>query len=317
MNDWKGMSVVLLGAGSAVPDPVRGNPSQAVVIDGEVIVVDCGERATVNLVRAGINPLDVNYLFITHLHWDHMVDYNYLLFSTWNCGKSTPIKVYGPVGTKRMSDGMLEAHHIDVEFVKRYIAQLPDHITNRPLPDPPVQVEEIHEGTIVETDKFKVTSREVVHLQPLGFERSSYAYRIDSEYGSAAFSGDTEPCDAMVELSKDVDVLVHECTFLEDILDYRQNTEGKKGAEKVAWTGHTGPRGAGYIAKRAGAKKLVLTHLGPYDSPPAAIEMASMYYGPRRGPQIWSQILGEAKENFEGPIVIGEDAMVISVNVED
>ena len=38
MNDWKGMKVVLLGAGSAVPDPVRGNPSQAVVIDGEVMV---------------------------------------------------------------------------------------------------------------------------------------------------------------------------------------------------------------------------------------------------------------------------------------
>ena len=84
MTNWKGMNVVLLGSGSAVPDPVRGNPSQAVVIDGEVLVVDCGERATVNLVRAGINPLDVNYLFITHLHWDHMVDYNYLLFTTWN-----------------------------------------------------------------------------------------------------------------------------------------------------------------------------------------------------------------------------------------
>ncbi len=85
-----------------------------------------------------------------------------------------------------------------------YIAQLPDHIIDRPSPEPPVLVKEIDEGTIVETDKFKVTAREVVHLQPLGFERSSYGYRIDSEYGSAAFSGDTEPCDAMVELSKDV-----------------------------------------------------------------------------------------------------------------
>ena len=314
MTNWQGMKVVLLGSGSAVPDPVRGNPSQAVVIDGEVLVVDCGERATVNLVRAGINPLDVNYLFLTHLHWDHMVDYNYLLFTTWNCGKSTPINVFGPVGTKRMADGMLEAHHIDVEFIKRYIAQLPDHITHRPKPEPPVLVKEIDEGTIVETDKFKVTAREVVHLQPLGFERSSYAYRIDSEYGSAAFSGDTEPCDAMVELSKDVDILVHECTFLEEILDFREKSEGKKEGKKVAWTGHTGPRGAGRIAKLAGAKKLALTHLGPYDSTPAAIEMASMYYGPRRGPEIWSKILGEAKEEFDGPIVIGEDAMVLPVS---
>ena len=80
------------------------------------------------------------------MHWDHIVDFNYLLFSTWNCGKSTPIRIFGPTGTKRMCDGMLEAHHIDVEFVKRYIEQLPDHITNRPQPEPPIEVEEIPRG---------------------------------------------------------------------------------------------------------------------------------------------------------------------------
>ena len=69
----------------------------------------------------------------------------------------------------------------------------------------------------------------------------------------------------------------------------------------------------GIIPPKSG-KKLVLTHLGPYDSPPAAIEMASMYYGERRGPEIWSQIIGEAKETFPGPVIIGEDAMVIPVN---
>jgi ribonuclease BN (tRNA processing enzyme) len=98
-----------------------------------------------------------------------------------------------------------------------------------------------------------------------------------------------------------VDVLVHECTFLEEVMEYRE------------MRGHTGPRGAGGVARRAGAKKLVLTHLGPYDSHPAAVEMASMYYGPRRGPEIWSKILADAKSEFDGPIVIGEDAMVFDL----
>ena len=99
--------------------------------------------------------------------------------------------------------------------------------------------------------------------------------------------------------------------------DYELGVPGvrhQKEGKKVAWTGHTGPRGAGRIAKLAGAKKLALTHLGPYDSTPAAIDMASMYYGPRRGPEIWSKILGEAKEEFDGPIVIGEDAMVLPIS---
>ena len=70
------MKVVVVGSGSALPDPSRGNPSQAVVVDGEVLLFDCGERATVNLVRAGINPMNVDHVFLTHLHWDHMVDIN-------------------------------------------------------------------------------------------------------------------------------------------------------------------------------------------------------------------------------------------------
>lgn len=58
----------------------------------------------------------------------------------------------------------------------------------------------------------------------------------------------------MIELAKDVDLLIHECTFLEEII-----------TERDCWTGHSGPKGAGRVAQRAGAKKLVLTHLGPYD----------------------------------------------------
>ena len=117
MKFESGMQVVIVGSGSALPDPVRGNPSQAVVIDGEVLLFDCGERATVNLTLSGINPVDVDTLFLTHLHWDHMVDYNYLLMTTWNSGKDNTLNVYGPPGTQEMHDAFLKAHAVDVEFV--------------------------------------------------------------------------------------------------------------------------------------------------------------------------------------------------------
>ena len=56
------MRLAILGSGSAVPDPERGNPSQAIIIDNTTLLFDCWERTTVNLIRAGINPLDVDVL---------------------------------------------------------------------------------------------------------------------------------------------------------------------------------------------------------------------------------------------------------------
>jgi ribonuclease Z len=273
------------------------------VVDGEVLLFDCGERATVNLIRAGINPIEVDHLFFTHLHWDHIVDFGYLVMTTWNCGRSRTLKVYGPPGTRRMTDHMLAMHEVDVEFVGRFLASLPAHITARPQPEPPLEVFEIGEGTVLETGSFKVSACEVVHINRL-MDHACFAFRVDSAYGSVAISGDTEPCDAMVELAHGVDLLIHECTFLEDVIAQRE------------MRGHSGPRGAGRVAKRAGARKLVLTHLGPYDSLQPAVDMASMYYGPRRGPEIWSTILRDAMAEYEGPVILAEDAMSLAIGLE-
>ena len=306
MKFKSGMQVVIVGSGSALRDPVRANPSQAVVIDGEVLLFDCGERATVNLTLAGINPIDVDTLFLTHLHWDHMVDYNYLLMTTWNSGKDNTLNVYGPPGTQEMHDAFLKAHAVDVEFVRVFVESLPDHITERPKPVPDVKIHGLQEGVVLETDSYRVIALEVQHLNLLGFEHSSWGFRVESDYGTVALSGDTVPCDAIVELAKDVDLLVHEATFLDEIIAQRA----------PAWTGHSGPTDVGRTAQLAGARKVVLTHLGPYDSVPKAVEMASMYYGPRQGPQIWSKILSDTASQYDGPIVIGEDAMVFEIGAK-
>lgn len=297
------MQVAILGSGSAVPDPVRGNPAAAVVCGDDVLMFDCGERATVNLVKAGISPLDVSNLFFTHLHWDHIADFNYLLMTVWNCGKEDPLVVWGPEGTEKMVAAFLEAHSVDVEFVRRFVESLPDHITERPRLEPLLDVRGVSPGLVLETDRCRVTATEVEHLNLLGFSGADWAYRVDTEQGSVAFSGDTVPCDAMAELAADVDILVHEATFLDEIIEERA----------PAWTGHSGPRGAGEIAARAGAKQLVLTHLGPYDSAPKAIEMASLYYGEKRGPAVWSKIIADAATAYDGPIVVAEDGMVFEL----
>lgn len=296
----KGMKAVILGSGSAVPDPDRGNPSQAVIVDDDVLLFDCGERTTVNLVKAGINPNNVKHLFLTHLHWDHMSEFGYLVMTTWNCGRRHTLKVFGPEGTEAMAQSSIHGvHKADFDFVRAYIKKLPAHITNKPSDDPAVETKDIDVGFVLETDNFRVIAGKVEHHQRVGMP--SVGYRVESKYGVVAISGDTSPCEGMIDLAKGADVLIHDTAFLDEIIEQRK-----------MWS-HSGPSGAARVAKAAGVKKLVLTHLGPYTSMPAAIEMGSMYYGGRRGPEIWDEIVACAKKIYDGPVVLATDALVIDV----
>jgi ribonuclease Z len=294
------MTLAILGSGSAVPDPVRGNPSQAVTIDQTTLLFDCGERTTVNLVSAGINPLDVDALFFTHLHWDHISDFGFFAISSWNCGRRRELPIFGPPGTAAMVEASLYGvHRCDVEYLQRYVRALPDHITDRPSVDPPFRVHEMDVGWRWERDGFQVIAGAVEHHQRLGVP--SIGYRIESKHGVVALSGDTAPCEEVVELARDADILVHDCAFLDEIIEARE-----------MWS-HSGPTGAGKVAAAANVKTLVLTHLGPYTSPEPSISMASMYYGEGWGPEIWEQIVRKAEAQFGGEVILGRDALVLEV----
>jgi ribonuclease Z len=296
----RGLKLAILGSGSAVPDPDRGNPSQALLIDDEVILFDCGERTTVNLVRAGINPLSVDELFFTHLHWDHIADFGYFMLTTWNCGRKLPVSIYGPAGTRAMVDASIfGVHAADVDFVRAYVAALPPHVTDRPAPEPSFEVTEIELGFRRETATSRILTGSVEHHQRLGMP--SLGYRIESEHGIVALTGDTGPSDGVVELARGADVLVHDCAFLEEIISARG-----------MWS-HSGPATAGRHAEAAGVKTLVLTHLGPYTSAQPAVDMASMYYGERRSPEIRDEIVREARNHFSGEVVLASDGLVLDI----
>jgi ribonuclease Z len=294
------MRLAILGSGSAVPDPERGNPSQAVLVDGEILLFDCGERTTVNLVRAGINPLDLDYLFFTHLHWDHISDFGYLMVSTWNCGRRRNLPIVGPAGTAAMAEASIfGVHRADVEYTRAYAHALPPHVWERPAEAPAYTVEEIEPGWRLATGAWTVRAGRVEHHQRLGMP--SVGFRVESEHGVVVMTGDTAPCDDVVELARGADVLVHDCAFLEETIE-----------ERGMWS-HSSPSGAGATAEAAGVKVLVLTHLGPYTSPQPAIEMAAQYYGGRRGPEIWDEIVARARSRFSGKVVLASDALVLDV----
>ena len=120
------LQVVLLGTGSPIPDPNRAGPATLVRANGVDLLVDCGRGVLMRLAGAGVLPMMLGGLLITHMHSDHVTDLNDVITTRWAMSFApNPLTVVGPPGTARLIDDtmdMLEhdfgyriAHHDDLE----------------------------------------------------------------------------------------------------------------------------------------------------------------------------------------------------------
>jgi len=301
------MYAVITGSGSALPDPQRGSAGAAVVVDGTILQFDCGSRTMENLMLAGINPAEVDYIVLTHLHHDHVASYDYFVMTSWIAGRRNPFRVFGPKGTVDMSDKALNGK----------MALHVSYSEKRGRGKPPVEVKDIGPGIVVEEKDFKVTATEVPHWGETE-GTTTLGYRIDSPYGSVVISGDTGPSQNIVDLAQGADLLVHECCQPDAGMQVGgEFSKVRKENEHIdlgsPGRGHTSPSELGFVAQKARVKKLVATHLPPYMSVDAAVEMSSKYYGPRQPRGIWTELISAVKKYYDGSFVVGEDAMVIEI----
>ena len=192
------MNVVLLDTGSPPPNPKRRGPSTLLSLGEERFLVDAGSGVGVQLVQAGVRPYVWPRLFITHHHSDHVIDVGHLLITRWIVGQNAPLEVWGPAGTRRQIDKLLDYLHWDIE-VRRA------HMTDRKPPT--VRVTEIEEGRVMEAGGVAVSAFLVEH-DPV---KPAFGYRFEGCGRSIVISGDTRPCENLMRWSRDVDCLVHEC----------------------------------------------------------------------------------------------------------
>lgn len=308
----QGMYVAVTGSGSALVDPERGGATTTVIIDGEVLVFDCGRGVMEGLTRIGIDPTHVRRLLLTHLHFDHIASYGYFVISSWIAGRRDALQVYGPPGTEDMSNNCIYGtHKVDVRFVEGIVAEWPSDVIGCPQFRPPLTVTDIGSGEILETDSYKITAVPTYHYREHGIR--SLGYRVDSRHGSVVISGDGRPCPELVELSRDVDVLVAECAKP----DAGMLTSGKFSnvePEEKPSGGHTTPTWLGRMARDANAKKLIATHLAPFTSIPAARSMSRVYYGQDPAPEgFWDDFAARVTKNYSGEFFLAEDGLVVAV----
>lgn len=219
------MRVVILGAGTAIPQPRRSPAGILVRLKGASWLLDAGAGTLQRLQAAGVSPCELDRVFLTHFHLDHCLDVASLLFARRIPGalERRPLTVYGPRGLARFS------RRLNTAF-QGWLEPRGYRLTLKELGE-----------TTLRLDGATVRSRWMRHSTP------TLGYRIEAERMCVAYSGDTDVCEAIVALGRGADALILECSMPDE--------------RKVA--GHLTPSECGRLAAAAGCRRLILTHLYP------------------------------------------------------
>ena len=282
----KSTRIVLLGTkgGPRVGEAGRSNPATLLLINDVPYLIDCGYGVTKQLITAGVALNRLRYIFITHHHSDHNLEFGPLIYNTWITGLPAQIDAYGPPGLTKMAQQFFDYQKFDIDV--RIVDE------GRTDPRQLVTTHEISKPGVFLTNPDVKVSMCVVRHPPI---KDAYAYRFDAKDRSVVISGDTAYAPELAEFAKGADVLVHEVMYLPGIEALLKRLPNAKRLREHLMAAHTLPEDVGKIAAQAGVKTLVLTHFVPGDDPSITDEQ-------------WS---ADVRKHFKGQIIVGRDLMEI------
>jgi ribonuclease Z len=294
--------VVLCGTGSPLPDPTRSGPCTAIVTKTKLLVVDAGSGAARKLLWLGVRVGAVDGVLLTHYHSDHIDGLGELLLQRWAGGaRREPLPVYGPRGVERVVAGFDEAYALDAEY--RVAHHGPEVVppsgrggTAKPFSAP----EPGEEIVVLDEDGLRVSAFAVDH----GPVHPAVGYRFDYHGRSVVVSGDTAKSANLTRFAKSADLLVHEglAPHLVALMADAAHRAERRNVEKISrdiLSYHTSPVEAAEVARDAGVRMLVFTHVIP-PLPIAPLE---------------SLFLKGVSEVWRGPVVVGRDGMTFTLGV--
>ncbi|MGE0846132.1 MAG: MBL fold metallo-hydrolase [Flavobacteriaceae bacterium] len=283
--------LVILGSkGGPAIRPGGPSPTSSLVEwNGRVIVIDCGLGVTRGLVDAGVHLRRLDTVLITHHHSDHTLELGALVHTAWTAGLSTPVRVFGPAGTKALWADFLKMMRIDIET----------RIADEGRPDLAglVRVAEYADGAVTRDADVTVTALRNRH-PPLD---DSFALRLDLSGCAIVFSGDTALCPALADFAGGADILVHEAMLMAGVESLVARTGNGRRLRQHLLASHSSAEEAGEIAAKAGVRHLVLNHLIPADDPDF-------------GEADW---IADARRSWDGRLSIARDGMEIELPQPD
>jgi len=274
------IKVTLLGTGCPPPAMNRFGPSTMVEAGGQKFLFDAGRGALQRLRELKVPWQEVQGVFLTHLHSDHVVGFPDLWLTGWLIvpGRNVPLRVWGPRGTSDMMSHLEQAYDYDIKIRIQNDGASPEGVA--------LLVEDISEGVVYEKSGVKVTAFEVDHA-PV---KPAFGYRIDYAGRSVVLSGDTRVSENLVRHAQGVDVLIHE-VFAPATLE-RAGVPPARAKNILDY--HVTPEQAGQVFARVKPKLAVYSHI----CMPTATEQ---------------DLLPATRKTYSGPMQLGEDLMAINV----
>lgn len=299
------LRIIFLGTGGSLPTRNR-NPS-AVMVNrkGELILFDCGEGTQQQMMRAKTGMMSLSSIFVSHFHADHFLGIPGLIQTMSFMGRKEPLLIYGPEGTREFTELFKALGYFNLKYEVLGIQLKPGDIVEReeyviqalktehsisslgyalienPRPGrfnrekaielgiPPGPLfSKLQKGNTVEINGKLVKPEDVMGALRPG--------------RTIVYSGDTRPCEPILEASRDADVLIHDGSFADEMATWAEESKHSTAGEVAI------------LAKEAGVRKLILTHV-------------SSRYTDDAEP-----LLTDSKKAFEN-VVIAEDLMEIEI----
>ncbi|MFQ6068383.1 MAG: ribonuclease Z [Candidatus Bathyarchaeia archaeon] len=304
------LQVIFLGTAGSVPTNMRSLPAIAIRRKGELILFDCGEGVQRQMVKAGLGFNKKMKVFITHMHGDHVLGLPGLIQTMSLLDRTRKLEIYGPTGLEKFIETIektvqftltfpLEIAEIEDEGLvceeKEYevYAAWANHVAptfafslvEKPRPGrfypekaralgvpEGILWSKLQHGSIVKLPNGRIVQPEKVVGPPRPGRKVVY-------------TGDSRSSKSLVELAEDADLLIHDCTFDDEL------------AERAKEDGHSTPSQAVKTAKKAKVKRLILTHI------------SARYKTP-------DLLLNQAKKGFSN-VDVAEDFMKINLPLLD
>ncbi len=295
-----GLHVALCGSGSPMPDPTRAGPCTAVLAGERLFVFDTGSGSVRNLTLMGMAPANVERVFLTHFHSDHIDGLGELMLQHWaGGGAKAPVPVHGPTGVETVVSGLMTAYGPDRGYRIAHHGEAVIPPTGfggeaRPfaIGSGPVPV------TLIDEPDLKVRAFAVDHA-PVS---PAVGYIVEYKGRKVVISGDTDIAASVEQAAQNADLLVHEALSLRLVGLQKAAAEraGRANLVKIfadITDYHADPEAIAALAGRAKVRYLLLTHIVP-PLPLRALE----------GP-----FLGDSRKIFDGPVRVGRDGDMISL----
>ena len=264
------MEIIFLGTSSAVHSYNRNHPAIILKAFGETMLFDCGEGTQRQLIFAKVSPMKISKIFLSHYHGDHILGLPGLLQSMNFRGRETKLTIYGPKGLNTLKNAIFNLGYCKIDFPIEFIEIGTETIES--CEEYIIKSQEVNHQvpclayTVKELKKPRFLREKAIELGvPVGpafgklhngeeVEVNGKIIKPEQVLGPArkgnkvTYSGDTTPCEEMIEFAKDSTLLIHESTYVNE------------DADKAKDNFHSTSSDAARIAKKSNSKQLVLTH---------------------------------------------------------